>query len=186
MAAYTTIEGIVIHKRPYRDADLWITLLTPNLGKISTLAKGVKSIKSRRLSALQLGNIIKAHIYQKNDFSWISEATSLTPFLQTAKNLTQHNLLFYFLEITNYLIAENQHIENIYPTCRQIITAINQNDLVYFIRGEVDFLTHLGFGLPSEISQSLEAKDYKTTQTLLHRYFESLIEKHLESNKLFR
>ena len=186
MDKYQNTIGIVINKKTVKETDLLITLLTPKNGKIIALAKGAKNIKSSRLSSLQLGNTIKAQLYQKNDFLWLSEAKTIIPFLQSEKNLTQINLLFYFLEILNRLIAENQQIENIYKISQEIIDAINQNQLNRYIKNEIIFLETLGFGVPNEINFYFQKKDYKTTQQLIKRFFESIIEKPLESNKLFK
>jgi len=186
MDKYQNTIGIVINKKTVKETDLLITLLTPRLGKIVALAKGAKNIRSSRLSSLQLGNTIKVQLYQKNDFLWLSEAQTITPFLQSEKNLTQINLLFYFLEILNHLIAENQQIENIYKISQEIIDAINQNQLNRYIKNEILFLETLGFGVPNEINQYFEKQDYKTTQQLIKGFFESIIEKPLESNKLFK
>lgn len=186
MDKYQNTIGIVINKKTVKETDLLITLLTPRKGKIIALAKGAKNIKSSRLSSLQLGNTIKIQLYQKNDFLWLSEAQTITPFLQHNKSLTQINLLFYFLEILNRLIAENQQIENIYQISQEIIDAINQNQLNRYIKNEILFLETLGFGVPNEISLYFQKKDYKTTQQLIKGFFESIIEKPLESNKLFK
>ncbi len=186
MDRYTSTVGIVINKKTSKESDLLITILTPKLGKIVALAKGAKNIKSSRLGNLQLGNTIKVQLYQKNDFTWISESQNLIPFMQTDKNLAQLNLLFYFLEIVNLFVAENQHIEKIFDISQNIITAINKNLISQYIQNEINFLEVLGFGVPYDIKENFANKDYKTSQKLIKRFFESIIEKPLESNKLFR
>ncbi|MDD4937828.1 MAG: DNA repair protein RecO [Candidatus Shapirobacteria bacterium] len=186
MDKYKSTECIVINHRNLKETDSLVTLLTPRNGKIVALAKGVKSIKSSRLGSLQLGNIIKVHLYQKNDFAWISEAQTINQFLQTPKSLTQLNLLFYFLEIINQFIAENQQIENIYQISKNIIESINKNLVNRYIENEIKLLEVLGFGVPLEIKTNFLKKDYKTSQSLIKKFFESIIEKPLESNKLFK
>ncbi len=186
MDRYISTIGIVINKKTSKEADLIITLLTPKIGKIVALAKGAKSIRSSRLGNLQLGNIIKVQLYQKNNFLWISETQNIIPFLQTDKNLAQLNLLFYFLEIVNQFIAENQQIEKIFTISQNIITAINKNLIHQYIQNEIYFLETLGFGIPQDIKNNFYHKDYKTSQKLIKRFFESIIEKPLESNKLFK
>lgn len=186
MERYQSTLGIVINKKTSKEADLVVTLLTPRLGKIVALAKGAKNIKSSRLGNLQLGNTIKVQLYQKDNFNWLSESQNISPFLQTNKNLAQLNLLFYFLEILNQLIAENQQIEKVFDISQNIINAINKNLLNSYIQNEINFLEVLGFGVPQDIKQSFTNKDYKTSQKLIKRFFESIIEKPLESNKLFK
>ena len=186
MERYQSTLGIVINKKTSKEADLVITLLTPKLGKIVALAKGAKNIKSSRLGNLQLGNTIKVQLYQKDNFYWLSESQNISPFLQTNKSLAQLNLLFYFLEIVNQLIAENQQIEKVFDISQNIINAINKNLLNSYIQNEINFLEVLGFGVPNEIKENFAKKDYKTSQKLIKRFFESIIEKPLESNKLFK
>lgn len=186
MDRYKNTEAIVINHHHSKEQDLLVTFLTPYDGKIVALAKGVKNIKSSRLGSLQLGNIIKVHLYQKNDFLWVSESKSIDHFLQNDKNLTQLNLLFYFLEIANRLIAENQHIDDIYSISKNIIKSINNNQIYSYIKNEILFIKTLGFGLPEEIVTAFNQKKYRNCQQLIKQYFESIIEKPLESNKLFK
>jgi DNA repair protein RecO (recombination protein O) len=186
MQRYQSTLAIVINKKTSKESDLVVTLLTPTLGKIVALAKGAKNIKSSRLGNLQLGNTIKVQLYQKNDFNWVSDSQNIFPFLQENKNLAQLNLLFYFLEIVNQLIAENQHIEHIFEISQNIIASINKNQVYNYIQNEIKFLDLLGFGIPPEINQNFSKKDYKTTQKLIQRFFESITEKPLQSNKLFK
>jgi DNA repair protein RecO len=186
MLHFQNTLGIVIKTKTVKESDIRVTLLTPNLGKISCLAKGAKNIKSSRLGSLQLGNIIKAHLYQKNDFLWLSESTTVSQFLRHKKNLTQLNLLFYILEILNLVIAENQQLPDVYETSEKIITAINNNHLAEFIKYEIKLVNILGFGLPEEINESFKQQDYINSQKLIKRHLESIIEKPLQSNKLFQ
>ena len=185
MPRYTTVTAIVINKRKTKELDLYVTLLTSNQGKITALAKGSRSIKSSRLSALQLGNISKLHLYQKNDFYWVSQATTITPFLKRKKNLTQLSLLFYFLEIINHVTVENQHTDNLFSICQNILTAINQNQPKKYLQNEIALIKTLGFGLPQPIIRYFQQKDFPKTQKHTQQFFESIIEKPLQSPKLF-
>ena len=186
MPRYSTTTAIVIKKRKTKEADLLITLLTPYHGKIVALAKNVQNIKSARLGALQLGNTVKVHLYHKNDFTWISEARTISSFLRQPKNLAQLNLLFYFLETVNHLIAENQHINQIFIICQDIISAINQNQVKKYLQNEIKLISLLGFGLPAQIPTYFQKGDYQKTQQHIQKFLESIIEKPLHSPKLFK
>ena len=186
MSKFLSTLALVINRKTIKENDLLVTFLTPKDGKISALAKGAKSIRSSRGNSLQLGNIVKVHLYDKNNYLWVSEAVTIIPFLQTPKNLSQISLLFYFLEAVNNLVAENQHTDQIFDVCQKTIEAVNQNKLVSFIRNEIKFIEILGFGIPNSIYQSFKDKDYKSTQSQLKLLFESLTEKKFESNRLFK
>jgi DNA repair protein RecO (recombination protein O) len=181
-----TTHAIVIKKQRRGEGDLLLTLFTPNLGKINCLAKGVQSLKSRRLGHLEIGNIIKVSLYQKNNFLWLSESESELSFLYHSQKLGQINLLFYFLEIANQLLPPNQDLPEIYPVLAKIIESISQDQFNIFIKNEILFLEELGYGVPQEIKNNFEKSDYKNTQQLIKKYCESIIEKPLVSNKLFK
>jgi DNA repair protein RecO (recombination protein O) len=185
MRSYKNIQCLVINKKVIRDNDLLLTLFTPHEGKITALAKGVRSIKSRRLGSVQLGNTIKAHIYTKDSYNYLSETETLYSFMNQKKSLIQHNLLYYFLESINNLLAFNQYIPKVYDISQQIIIAISENKFQTYIFYEIQLIKELGFGLPQEIVTAYNKKDYKDTQRLIKFFFESIIEKPIESNKLF-
>jgi DNA repair protein RecO (recombination protein O) len=185
MRSYKNVQCLVINKKIIRDNDILLTLLTPNEGKITALAKGVRNIKSRRLGSIQLGNTIKAHIYIKDNYNYLSETETIYSFMNYNHNLIQHNLLYYFLETINNLLASEQYIPKIYDICQKIIIAISENKFQNYIYYEIQFIQQLGFGLPPEIVTAYNKKDYKDTQRLIKSFFESIIEKPLESNKLF-
>ena len=185
MPRYKTVTGIVINKRTHKDNDLFVTLLTPFDGKISCLAKGAKNIKSRRLGHLQLGNTIRVSLYEKDNFTWLSESVSINSFMQINKNLVQLNLLFLFLEFINQLIPENENNPNVYKICQKIISAIDKNQLKTYISNEINLIKILGFGVPDDIITSYNASNFKLTQNLLKSYFESIVERPIESNRLF-
>lgn len=180
MNRFQTTPGLVINRRSRLNCQL-VTLLTPQLGKIEVLLK-----HGRRWSKLQLGNIVKAQIYHKDGFFWLSEVETNSSFLTSTKSLSQLNLLFYFLEITNRLVASNQHTDYLYQLAIQAINAIQTNDFKSFILTEMSLLKILGFGLPSSITASFNNSQFQDCQKQLHRCFESLIEQPLESPRLFR
>jgi DNA repair protein RecO (recombination protein O) len=185
MERFQKTVGIVIKSKSIKESDLLVTLLTPHLGKITVLAKGAKNIRSSRLGTLQLGNIVKTNLYRKNDFLWLSESTVISHFMQIPKKLTQLNLLFYFLELLNYFIADNQQIDGIYQISENLITSINKNQLDQFIKYEIQFVQILGFGLPDDIQATFNSKDYISCQKYIKTFLESIIEKPLMSNQLF-
>ena len=185
MPKFISTESLVINKQRRREGDLLITLLTPNYGKINCLAKGAQSLKSRRLGHLEIGTIIKSSLYDKNSFYWLSETESVAAFLKDSSSLSQINLLFYFLEIVNRLLPFDQKQSELYQIVVRGVKSISQNHYVSFIKEEINFLSELGYGLPPEITLSYKSKNYKTTQSLIKNFCESIIEKPLYSHKLF-
>lgn len=185
MPKFVNTIAVVINKRRQKEGDLLITLFTPNLGKIRCIAKGVQSLKSRRLGHLEIGSIIKTSLYEKNSYYWISESESISSFLRTSSSLSQINMLFYFLEIVNTLLPIEQNQPELYQIIVNVVEAISLNHFSIFIQQEILFLEKLGYGIPIDITNSFLNKDYKNTQLLIKRYCESIIEKPLKSSTLF-
>lgn len=186
MASYLTTTAIVINRRKFLESDQSIILLTPELGKITTVAKGITSPKSRRQGHLEPGNIIKAQLYQKQDRYWLTETSVTEHVLSSARSLTQLNLIFYFLEIINQSVAENQQIDGIYQVTRSIINAVDQNQFVSLLQQEINLLDLLGFGVPTEITDFYQDKKYPECQNRIRLFLESIMEKPLKSSRLFR
>lgn len=177
-------EAIVVNLQNRGEKDILVTFLTPNHGKIIVKAAGVKSIKSSRGANLQLGNITNISLRQNNDIYWLSECLATNSFMFEQKKLIQLNLLFYFLEIVKNITSENESSPKIFFLAKEIILELSQNHLVPFISRQIDFLETLGFGIPDNIRQNLLAKKYHLVQKDLISYFESILEKPLQSSRL--
>lgn len=185
MTPFLNTLALVVNKKVTKEADLLVTLLTPRHGKITALAKNAQTITSSRLGCLQLGNIVKVHLYKKNDFFWLSQGQTITPFLKNSKNLSQINLLFYLLEIINQVIADRQHLDQVFETCSQIIQAINRNQAAAYLKNEIKLISLLGFGLPDSISLAFAQKNYPQTQKAIQIHLETILDHPLRSPRLF-
>ncbi|MFA5026064.1 MAG: DNA repair protein RecO [Candidatus Shapirobacteria bacterium] len=185
MSKFITTTAVVINKRRQKEGDLLITLFTPNLGKINCIAKGAQSLKSRRLGHLEIGSLIKTSLYEKNSYYWLTESESISSFLHTSSSLSQINMLFYFLEIVNTILPNEQNQPELYQIIVKVVDSISLNHFSIFIQQEILFFEKLGYGMPKEITKSFAAKDYKNTQLLIKKYCESIIERPLTSSKLF-
>lgn len=185
MPHFSSGLGLIINKKKLHEGDLQLTIFTQNLGKITCLAKGVRSIKSRRLGHLEIGNVIKFNLYQKGPFFWLSESESVSPFLKQPKKLSQYNLLFFLYEVANSIIPAEEILPDIYLNLSNATQALAQDNYPDFIREEINFIRNLGFGLNPQINLYFDQKDYQQAQKAIKNYFESILEKPLKTPKLF-
>jgi len=186
MNRYQSLQGIIINKRTSQESDLLITIFSKHQGKLRINAKGVKNIKSRRLGSLELGNIVKIQTYNKGDLSWLTEIETLQKPPLDSPNLAQISMLFYFFELLNYLLPEKEPNPKVYDLTLKTMKVINQQNLALFVQAEILLCQYLGFGPPPEIIKSYQSKNYRQTQSLLNSYFENLIQRPLQSLKLFK
>jgi len=177
-------RAIVVNLKNNQEKNLHITLLTPTLGKIVTLAVGAKSLKSSRNQSLQLGNIVNVSLYQKNNYYWLTECQSIISFLQINHQLIQLNLLFYFLEIIKNFAPQNEASPQLFELSSAAISSLYHNHWPKFIKNQIDILNTLGFGAPDTLQQNYFDKNYQLAQQQLILYFESILQKPLASHQL--
>ena len=185
-SSFINTQALVLNRRKRREGDLLVTLFTKSLGKINCIAKGAQSIKSRRLGHLEIGNLINCHLYQKNNFYWLSESEAVEVFLNNPKKLSQYGLLFFFYEVINQLLPLSEPSTTVCGLITVATRAISQNNYSQFIDSEINLIEQLGYGLPSEIDLIYKQKKYQQTQILLRKYFESILEKPLNSPQSFK
>lgn len=177
-------KAIVINIKNNKENNLLLTLLTPNLGKISIYATGAKSLKSSRSSSIQLGNILQISLTYKNNFYSLSESQSQLSFLQIDHKLITLNLLFYFLEVLKNFAPENEPATKLFDLSAKAIDSLYQNQWPKFIKYQIEILNSLGFGAPANLQQNYIDKNYQLAQQQLVIFFESILEKPLFSRKL--
>lgn len=73
-------QGIVLRSYPFGDADRVVVLLSPNRGKIRTVAKGVRRTKSRFGGRLEPFTHVDLVLYEGRNLDTITQVATLEPF----------------------------------------------------------------------------------------------------------
>ena len=137
-------EAIVLRSIDYRDESKILTLYTREFGKLSAIAKGCRSVKSKYASAFELGSHISIVLYKKStrEVQNISEASLKTPFLNITASLERLGVMLQILELTRLATEEEEAHPKIFQllleSLRQIDTAKKNLRNVFFF-----FQTHL-------------------------------------------
>jgi recombinational DNA repair protein (RecF pathway) len=140
-----TIEGIILKRINFGEADRVLTVLTKNLGKISDIARGVRKITSRRAGNVELLNIVKLGLFKGKGYT-LTEAESIETFPKIKSNLAVSTAAFHILELANRFLPENQPNFRSYDLIIETFKKIEENPRQIFVRAfEVKFLTLLGF-----------------------------------------
>ncbi len=177
-------RAIVIGRKKVGESDLEIILFTESLGKIYCKAKNASKITSSRLGSLQLGNTIFVSLSNRRPF-YISQSRTIYNFLQIAKSLTQTNLLFFILEVVNRVSPQEEKNQELFNHLEKSIQAIAKNQVGTFIHQELEIFTTLGYGIPTTILKYLEDKNFPLAQKSIQSHIETIIDKPLQSTKLF-
>jgi len=144
-----TDEGIVLVKRKILHADVLIVILTHHFGKIAVFAKGIQKITSKRVSALQTGNIVRIIFSEKHDsvryLSSVELISHLSPIKKDLKKLQYLYILLYMFE---RLLPDNQKDPLVYTLCKKIVVRIakEKTDLFSITHAMSEILNIMGYG----------------------------------------
>ncbi len=73
-------QGIVLRSYPFGDADRVVVLLSPNQGKIRTVAKGIRKTKSRFGGRLEPFTHVDLVLYEGRNLDTITQVAVIEPF----------------------------------------------------------------------------------------------------------
>jgi len=104
---YLTTKGLVLRVTDYNDRDCLLTLLTPENGKITVKARGLRRRNSPLIAPCQLLAYGDFTLFEyKNSFT-INEANALELFQPLRRDLTRLSLGTYFAQVAELISQED-------------------------------------------------------------------------------
>lgn len=152
------IEGIILKRRNFGEADRILTILSRESGKISVKAPGVRRIPSRRSSHVELLNFSQFTLYRssRSFMPLVTEAQTLEDFSEVKTDLHKVGVAYYICELVNGLCADNQENRNVFlllkSTLLNLAHGFNLNNLVSNF--EKSLLSELGFWSEAKLLQT--------------------------------
>lgn len=164
-------EGIILKRRNFGEADRILTIFSPNMGKISVMAKGVRRITSRRGGNVELLNRASTFLHKGKSFWILTEAVTIDPYTKIKADLTLSTYAFHILELIDKLTAQDQENYIVYNHLLNVLEKLSNNPRQIFIRAfEVKILSSLGF-----ISfQDIEGTDNKYMENGVFKILQEL------------
>jgi len=140
-------QAIVLKRINLGEADKILTLYTPNLGKLSAIAKGVRRPKSKMGGHLELLTHCSLMLARGQNLDIITQSETISSFLPLRDDLWRSSLALYTTELVAQFTAE--HVEN-YPIYKLLLDTLhhlcetNNGELTmrYF---ELNLLAYLGY-----------------------------------------
>lgn len=155
-----TLEGIIVKRSNFGEADRILAIVTPYKGKIVVLAKGVRRITSRRGGNVELLNKIKFQIFQGKGLPILTEAESLQTFPNIKNELILSSYGSYTAELMERLLPENQANPVAYHLLVNILNLLEDSPRQIFLRAfEVKLLYSLGFWSASQVDAGKDLKE---------------------------
>lgn len=103
---YLVTRGIVLRETETRETDKILTLLTPDHGKISVIARGARRKNCRFTAAAQALAFSEWTLYHKGDWYYANEGETLELFSGLRPDLSRLSLGFYLAELTEAVTLE--------------------------------------------------------------------------------
>lgn len=104
---YLTTPGLVLRVTDYNDRDSLLTLLTPNHGKLTVKARGLRRRNSPLTAPCQLLAYGDFTLFEHRGSYTINEAASVELFQQLRRDLPKLSLGIYFAQVTELLSQED-------------------------------------------------------------------------------
>lgn len=104
---YLTTQGLVLRVTDYNDRDALLTLLTPNHGKITAKARGLRRKNSPLTAPCQLLAYGHYTLFENAGRYTINEATSVALFQGIQRDITKLSLGTYFAQAAEILSQED-------------------------------------------------------------------------------
>lgn len=91
--------GLVLRQTVTKESDLILTVLTPDLGRISVIAKGARSKKSKYSAACQLLTYSEMTLTERSEWYYLNEASTVALFDGVRQDIVLLSLGSYFAEL---------------------------------------------------------------------------------------
>ena len=106
------VSGVVIAENNMGDFDKMLTILTPNLGKISCSAKGARRPKSQLMSGSQLMCFGEYMLFKGSDTYTLNSCEIIELFYNIRTDLEKLTYAMYVTRIVSDVTTENQNSFN--------------------------------------------------------------------------
>ncbi len=172
------VEGIIIKRVNYAEADKIITILTKYHGKLSVKAGGVRKITSKRSAHIELLNHVTLSLYKGSRFPIVIEAESIQNYSEIKQDLEKVGFAFHICELIDGLCPEGQEQQQVFMLLKNTLERVKTSESIAEVIHdfEIGLLSLLGFwhGQP-EVADKLDTQNF----------IENIIEKRLRSKNIF-
>lgn len=158
---YQKYHGIIINRRSLKDADRFLTIYTQEAGKISVYAKGIRSLKSKRASELELFSLISFETVERGGRLTLTHVDLLNSHRQSKTELKHISRLFEIGELVDALTPEHDPHPEIYALLATALAHLSRFETpTYLHRFKLKLLFLLGYGqdhAPADLDAYIES-----------------------------
>lgn len=140
-------SGLVLRETETKEADKILTVLTPDLGKISVIARGARRKNSRIAAACQLLAYSEMTVYERGNWFYLDEASTIELFDALRCDFEKLALAAYLSELTE-AVSDGAAVSEILPLLLNAfyaLSALNKEPLLVKTAFELRLMALSGF-----------------------------------------
>jgi DNA repair protein RecO (recombination protein O) len=119
-------QGIVLRSYPFGEADRVVVLLSPNRGKMRTVAKGVRKTKSRFGGRLEPFTHIDVVVYEGRQLDTITQVSVIDPFAHLRLDLERVMAAGTMVEAVDAVAQEGQNSHRLFLLLQRGLKALDR------------------------------------------------------------
>ncbi|MGI9950801.1 DNA repair protein RecO [Moorellaceae bacterium AZ2] len=146
MAGLYQVQGIVLSSQDFREADRILHILTPNRGKITAIAKGVRKAKSSLRSGTQRLCLARFLLYEGRSMATVTQCQVENFFAPLRESLERLLTACYLAEIAEVSVPAGQASPEMFSLLRRSLSLlIRENPHLVARAFEARAINVLGF-----------------------------------------
>ena len=141
-------EAIVLKRINVGDKDRVYTFLTPDRGRVSAIAKGVRKITSKRSGNLDtLNHVVVSFSESAAGHKAVAEVKLINSFKNVKSSLDRSQVGYYFAELVNKSVNEDSEVPEVFELLRQYLGLLdNEDSNIRFIMNKFEVLLMKALG----------------------------------------
>jgi DNA repair protein RecO (recombination protein O) len=121
-------QGIVLRSYPFGDADRVVVLLSPNHGKLRTVAKGVRKTKSRFGGRLEPFSHVDLVVYEGRNLDTITSVAMIEPFHRLRADLDRVVMAGTMVEVCDIVAQEDEPAMRLFLLLQRGLRALDMGE----------------------------------------------------------
>lgn len=123
---YLISEALVVKTWPLKEYDQIISLISPTLGKIRSVAKGIKKPSAKFKGYFEPPFLLKLELYEgKSELKTIVQAESINAYSNLKKDFTKLMSSFVILQACDYALEENADSKALFKLAIGVLNYLN-------------------------------------------------------------
>lgn len=139
------IQGFIIARKNFSEADRIITIFTKEYGKIKVLGKGVRRITSRRAPHLELFSLSSIILVKGKNFDIVTSAETINPFINLKKDLSSIKKAYFITEIVDKLCPQNQSLSEVFVLLTKAFDLLDKKEKISLKEFAKSLVSSLGY-----------------------------------------